>query len=129
MKKFISMTMAAIIAASIVPSTAFAAEANKITTVGEKEWSISEAKNKPEIDGVELQITLKDEFNHSFSNTNEVFEFELDFEGAEALIDNNCFPSAGIGVYRNGTKLTDVIKIQVKDYDKEDTHFEFTATE
>lgn len=131
MKKFISMTMAAIMAASIVPSTAFAAEANKITTVGEKkcQWSVDEAKNKPAIKDVELQITLKDEFNHSFSNTNEVFEFELDFENAEASLDNGCFPTAGIGLYRNGTKLTDVIKVNVEDYDKEDNHFEFTVTE
>lgn len=129
MKKFISMTMAAIMAASIVPSTAFAAEANKITTVGEIEWSVDEAKNKPVIEDVELQITLKDEFNHSFSNTNEVFEFELDFENAEAGLDSGCFPNAGIGLYRNGTKLTDVIKINVEDYDKKDSHFEFTVTE
>lgn len=131
MKKFISMTMAAIMAASIVPSTAFAAEANKITTVGEKkcQWSVDEAKNKPVIKDVELQITLKDEFNHSFSNTNEVFEFELDFENAEAGLDSGCFPSDGIGLYRNGTKLTDVVKVNVEDYDKEDNHFEFTVTE
>lgn len=131
MKKFISMIMTAAMAASLIPSTAFAAEAekNKITTVGEIEWSAEEAKNKPEINGVELQITLKDEFNHSFSNTNEVFEFDLDFEGAESLVNSGCFPDAGIAVYRNGVKLSNVIDVTVEPYDKEDSHFEFDVIE
>ena len=78
MKKFISMTMAAIMAASIVPSTAFAAdeEIAKIKTVGAIEWNVEEAKEKKNLDAVELQISLKD-FSHSFNNKNEVFELEL----------------------------------------------------
>ena len=58
MMKFISMTMAAIMAASIVPSTAFAAdeEIAKIKTVGAIEWNTETAKTKPEIDGVELHL-------------------------------------------------------------------------
>ena len=56
------MTMAAMMAVSIVPSTAFAAneEIAKIKTVGAIEWNAEEVKTKPEIDGVELQIKLKD---------------------------------------------------------------------
>lgn len=130
MKKFISMIMAAAMAASLIPSTAFAAvEKNKITTVGEIEWSTEEAKSKPEINGVELQITLKDEFNHSFNNMNEVFEFDLDFEGAEALVSSGCFPDAGIAVYRDGVKLSNVIDLTVEPYNKEDNHFEFKVIE
>ena len=131
MKKFISMTMAAIMAASIVPSTAFAAnDIAQIKTVGEIEWNVDEAKAKPEIEGVELQMKLKD-FAHSYSNKNEIFEVELEFDGAYINTYNaDEFPMhvyTNSGVYRNGVKLAS--EIWLKPHDIDDTTLEFEVRE
>lgn len=133
MKKFISMTMAAIMAASIVPSTAFAAdeEIAKIKTVGAIEWNTEKAKTKPEIDGVELQIKLKD-FYQSYQSTNEKFELTLETNGASVANDTSSFTDlidltgSGSGVYRDGTLIG---KVFVEPYELEDTTFDFVIQE
>lgn len=133
MKKFISMTMAAIMAASIVPSTAFAAdeEIAKIKTVGAIEWNTEKAKTKPEIDGVELQIKLKD-FYQSYQSANEKFELTLETNGASVANDTSSFTdlidltSSGSGVYRDGTLIG---KVFVEPYELEDTTFDFVIQE
>lgn len=133
MKKFISITMAAIMAASIVPSTAFAAdeEIAKIKTVGAIEWNTEKAKTKPEIDGVELQIKLKD-FYQSYQSTNEKFELTLETNGASVANDTSSFTdlidltSSGSGVYRDGTLIG---KVFVEPYELEDTTFDFVIQE
>lgn len=133
MQKFISMTMAAIMAASIVPSTAFAAdeEIAKIKTVGAIEWNIETAKTKPEIDGVELQIKLKD-FYQSYKSANEKFELTLEANGASVANDTSSFTDlidltgSGSGVYRNGTMVG---KVFVEPYELEDTTFDFVIQE
>ena len=133
MKKFISMTMVAIMAASIVPSTAFAAdeEIAKIKTVGAIEWNTETAKTKPEIDGVELQIKLKD-FYQSYKSANEKFELTLEANGASVANDTSSFTDlidltgSGSGVYRNGTMVG---KVFVEPYELEDTTFDFVIQE
>ena len=133
MKKFISITMAAIMAASIVPSTAFAAdeEIATIKTVGAIEWNTEKAKTKPEIDGVELQIKLKD-FYQSYQSTNEKFELTLETNGASVANDTSSFTdlidltSSGSGVYRDGTLIG---KVFVEPYELEDTTFDFVIQE
>ena len=133
MKKFISMTIAAIMAASIVPSTAFAAneEIAKIKTVGAIKWNTEEAKAKKNLDAVELQISLKD-FSHSFNNKNEVFELELDFDGAYVTTYNpgqyemNEYTLSG--VYRDGVRV-DGPKIYLNAHDEKDTTLEFEIHE
>lgn len=133
MKRFISMTMAAMMAVSIVPSTAFAAneEIAKIKTVGAIEWNAEEAKAKKNLDAVELQISLKD-FSHSFNNKNEVFELELDFDGAyittynSGQFDMNKYTLSG--VYRDGVKV-DGPKIYLNAHEEKDTVLEFEVHE
>ncbi len=131
MKRFISMTMAAMMAVSIVPSTAFAAnEIAQIKTVGDIEWNVEEAKSKPEIEGVELQIKLKD-FSHSYNNKNEIFDVELEFDGAYINTYNSenfsMHDKSIAGVYRNGVKLAS--EIYLKPHDIEDTTLEFEVRE
>ena len=131
MKRFISMTMAAMMAVSIVPSTAFAAnEIAQIKTVGDIEWNVEEGKSKPEIEGVELQIKLKD-FSHSYNNKNEIFDVELEFDGAYINTYNaDKFPMhvyTNSGVYRDGVKLAS--EIWLKPHDMEDTTLEFEVRE
>lgn len=131
MKRFISMTMAAMMAVSIVPSTAFAAdEIAQIKTVGDIEWNVEEAKSKPEVEDVELQIKLKD-FSHSYNNKNEVFDVELEFDGAYINTYNSDeFPMhvyTNSGVYRDGVKLAS--EIWLKPHDIEDTTLEFEVRE
>lgn len=129
MKRFISMTMAAMMAVSIVPSTAFAAneEIAKIKTVGAIEWNVEDGKKEKLIENVELQIDLKD-FSHSYSRMNEEFEFELEFEGAHAFSDNDCFDFA---IYRKSECISmgENFKLEVDSYEKDDTSFDFTLTE
>ncbi len=133
MRKFISMTMAAIMAASVVPSTAFAAdeEIAKIKTVGAIEWNVEEGKQKKNLDSVELQISLKD-FSHSYNNKNEVFELELDFDGAYVTTYNssqfNMNDYTSSGVYRNGTRVDGPI-IYLNAHDEKDTVLEFEVHE
>ena len=133
MKKFISMAMAAIMIIGTAPLSIFAAdeEIAKIKTVGAIEWNVEEAKEEKNLDAVELQISLKD-FSHSFNNKNEVFELELDFDGAYITtynpdqFDMNKYTLSG--VYRDGVRV-DGPKIYLNAHEEKDTVLEFEVHE
>lgn len=137
MKKFLAMLMTATMVSGIVPSTAFATNdpIASMKTVGEFEWNVEEAKTSPKINGVELQVKLKD-FYQSFKSTNEEFELFVDVEGGYAINgkaneaeDQKMAPvelTDGSAVYRNGTKVG---KVFVKPYGAEETSFDFIIQE
>lgn len=130
MKKLISWAVVTTIATSLVPCSVYAAEEiSQIKTVGEIEWNVEEAKAKPNVDNVELQIKLKD-FSHSFNNKNEIFEFELDFDGAHITTENNNpfdLTAGKSGVYRKGVKLDS--KIYLAPHEIEDSKLTFEVHE
>lgn len=101
MKKFISMTMAAIMAASIVPSTAFAAdpiEINEVKIVGEDTISKNDSGVFKES---ELQMEVEDAW-YSSDSVGETVQFSVILDKAE---------------WKPDVETASIVSTTVKDYD------------
>ena len=101
MKKFISMTMAAIMAASIVPSTAFAAdpiEINEVKIVGEDTISKNDSGVFKES---ELQMEVEDAW-YSSDSVGETVQFSVILDKAE---------------WKSDVETASIVSTTVKDYD------------
>lgn len=130
MKKLLSLLMASVLVLAAVP-TAFAAEKANMEIVKPAKFSVEEAKEKPEIDNVELHIKLKD-FYQSYKSTSEEFDFTIDLNGAYVTNDTLAFDepiditASGSGVYRDDTLIG---KVFVEPYDEDCESFDFIIKE
>ncbi|MGN1231695.1 MAG: hypothetical protein ACI4TP_07315, partial [Anaerotignum sp.] len=81
MKKFISMVMAAAMVVSLVPATAFAANAATFKVLDAIEWTENEAKAATDVAGPQIQIKVKDV--DTKIGENDDFDITLDYENIE----------------------------------------------
>ena len=130
MKKFISMVMAAAMVVSLVPATAFAANAATFKVVDAVEVDEDDAeglKDGAAAKGAEVQITVKD----VDANTKAVdkYEITLEYDGMEALADKAAGTSTAVAVYRDGAPITTNFTVTFDAYDKDDTSITYTIKE
>lgn len=122
MKKFISMVMAAAMVVSLVPATAFAANAGTAKVVGALEWTEAEAKDNKDtvvIDGPQIQVKIKDVDQKA--GVQDDFDLDLDFANAELKNDLTKGTFAGV-VVRNQDFTNPVGWVSVaEDAEAEDT--------
>ena len=126
MKKFISMVMAAAMVVSLVPATAFAANAASFKVVDAQEYTEDAADKTAVIEDAELQIKVTDvDTIYAEANDGKLDEFEitLDFEGAE--FSEKIAEGALVGVHAKGN-----VDVTVKEeVDAEDDSITLVLTE
>ena len=134
MKKFISMVMAAAMVVSLVPATAFAADAATFKVTGDKEYTEETADSKlndtwwlaKAAPNAEIQLKVTDVDNNSVDG--DKWDLTLSFENVEAKADIVKTDAHKIDVKTADGKKTFTLALDA-DVDKEDSSFDFVLSE